>query len=84
MHCDPGIGMPHHPHDRRQIPGLLVYAGAKVMPGRIKHKVLREAGCFPGLPELLVHCGEVSCCGIRWEYPALPPVRLIAREPALS
>ena len=80
MHCNPRIGMPHNPHNCREVPRLLQDAGSEIMPGRIEHEILRKAGCFPDLSKLLVQRSEVSCCGVRWKYPSFPPLTAADHE----
>ena len=42
------------------------------MPCGIKHEVFRQAGCFAGFPELLVHRCEVPLYRLRWKNPTFP------------
>jgi hypothetical protein len=82
MHCNPGIGMPHDPHNCREVPRLLQDAGSEIMPGRIEHEILRKARCFPRRSKLLVWCSEVPCCGLRSKYPSLAPLTAADHEPS--
>jgi hypothetical protein len=80
MHCNPGIGMPHDPHNCREVSCLLQDAGSEIMPGRIEHEILRKARRFPRRSKLLVQCSEVPCCGVRWKYPSLAPLTTADHE----